>query len=408
MSLVTVRDYFVLWPALPEVNRVFQADLLHALDLVDRIPAGSTIVATSLVVDGMPIPSAFVPKASARVHAVDGEVNFVLPVHGDQPVYYVYARSDEPPDFLQRLDGLARIATSSDRFGQIDGELFRADASIRLPSPSRVVAANIGSSVRVNGADLVTRVQPGAYVPYALHWTVRGRPPPAKWELFAHLVDRSSQRLIAQDYNRGFAPSEWRDGDQVISWLHLQIPPGTPPSVAEVRFGLVDPESGKALPVTTPDGAPAGDVVVAGPVRIFEPDTALPPPPTQPLGVRFGSAMMLTGLDVERVDATNTRVRLHWRADASMNEDYTVFVHLLDSSGRYVVGADSQPAAGQAPTSTWQLGETIVDEHLLTVAPDSRATALEIGVYLLATGQRLPAVEVAGGKSEGDALRLPW
>jgi hypothetical protein len=406
MSLVTARDYFVLWPELPEVNRAFQADLLHALDLVDQVPAGLPIVATSLVVDGMPIPSAFVPRVGERVHAVDGEVNFVLPIHGDQPIYYVYARSDEPPDFLQRLDGLTRIATSLDRFGQIDGELFRADSSLRLPPPSRDVAANIGSSVRVEGADLTSRVQPGDYVPYALHWTVRGRGPSAKWELFAHLVDRTSQRLIAQDYNRGFAPSEWRDGDQVISWLHLQIPAGTPAEVAEVHFGVLDPESGQLLPVTTPGGKPAGDVVVAGPVRIVGPVTT-PPPPARVVRVRYGPAMILTGLDVELPDASHTRVRLHWQADASMQEDYTVFVHLLDSSGRFLVGADSQPAGGQAPTSTWQAGETFVDDHVLTIVPGSQVTALEIGVYLLATGERLRATDMATGQSLGNALLLP-
>jgi hypothetical protein len=118
--------------------------------------------------------------------------------------------------------------------------------------------------------------------------------------------------------------------------------------------------------------------------------------------------MTLTGFDVDRRDASNTHIRLHWGADATMNEDYTVFVHLLDSSGRYLVGADSQPSSGQAPTSTWQTGETFVDDHPLTIPPEADATALEIGVYVLATGERLPATDIATGKSDGDALRLPW
>jgi 4-amino-4-deoxy-L-arabinose transferase-like glycosyltransferase len=406
-TLVTARNYFVAWPALPEVNRVFQADLLHALDLVDQVPPGPPVVATSLVVDGMAIPSAFVPRARARIHAVDGEVNFVLPVHGDQPVYYVYARSDEPPEFLDRLSGLTRIATSTDRFGQVDGELFRADLALRLPPPARIVAANLGSNARVDGADLVTRVKPGDYAAYALHWTVRGSPPPAKWELFAHLVDRNGQRLIAQDYNRGFTPSEWRDGDQVISWLHLQIPTGTAPTVADVHFGIIDPDSGRPLPVTSPAGAPASDVVVVGPVRIVGPEASASPP-QHALSVRFGPAMTLAGFDVERSNGSDALVRLHWQANAAMGDDYTIFVHLLDSSGRYVSGADGQPAGGLAPTSTWQAGESIVDEHRLTMPPGANAAALEIGVYLLSTGERLPAFDAAAGKPIGDAIRLPW
>jgi 4-amino-4-deoxy-L-arabinose transferase-like glycosyltransferase len=407
--LVTAWNYFVAWPALPEVNHVFQADLLHALDLVDRVPAGPPIVATSLVVDGMAVPGAFVPRVRARIHAVDGEVNFVLPVHGDQSVYYVYARSDEPPNFLDRLNGLTRIATSTDRFGQVDGELFRADPALRLPPPARVVAANVGPNARVDGADLAARVKPGDYAAYALHWTVRGAPPPAKWEIFAHLVDRGSQRLIAQDYNRGFTPSEWRDGDQVVSWLHLQIPAGVAPAVADVQFGIIDSDSGKALPVTSPTGAAAGDVVVVGPVRIVGPAGPPPvPPPQHPLNVRFGPAMTLAGYDVERSSGSDSLVRLRWQADALPSDDYTVFVHLLDASGHYLIGADSQPAGGQAPTSTWQTGESIVDEHHLTLPSGASAATLEIGVYLLSTGERLPAVDAATGKPVGDAIRLPW
>jgi hypothetical protein len=131
-------------------------------------------------------------------------------------------------------------------------------------------------------------------------------------------------------------------------------------------------------------------------------------PPTHAVNARFGSGMTLVGYDLEKVDPTNTAIQLHWRADAPTAKDYTVFVHELDSSGHVVVGADSQPGGGSLPTSTWQVGETLLDDHRLTGTALTSGSHLEIGVYLLSTGERLPATDVKTGASIGDALQLPW
>lgn len=56
---------------------------------------------------------------------------------------------------------------------------------------------------------------------------------------------------------------------------------------------------------------------------------------------------------------------------------------------------DSQPLEGDYPTSFWDIGEVIEDEHILTVNEDapSGLCRLEVGMYELATGQRLPVLD---------------
>ncbi len=69
--------------------------------------------------------------------------------------------------------------------------------------------------------------------------------------------------------------------------------------------------------------------------------------------------------------------------------------------------ADSPPVDGRRPTDGWAEGETIIDPHLIAVpagAPPGDY-ALEIGLYVPATGQRLPLADAAA--QPADRVRLP-
>ena len=90
---------------------------------------------------------------------------------------------------------------------------------------------------------------------------------------------------------------------------------------------------------------------------------------------------------------------LFWRADRPLREAYTVFVHLIDSSGRVIADADNAPSSGLFPTDRWTVGEIVRDQHTLQVPPDLAPGdyAIEIGMYLPSTGNRL---------SVGDADKL--
>jgi len=102
---------------------------------------------------------------------------------------------------------------------------------------------------------------------------------------------------------------------------------------------------------------------------------------------------------LENIQWSADGVSLLWRATDSVVLDYTVFVHALDSQGKVVGQQDGQPTSGALPTSTWRPGEIVPDAHDFALPPG--AAQIEIGAYVLQTGQRL---QLADGH---DAFTLP-
>jgi hypothetical protein len=101
-------------------------------------------------------------------------------------------------------------------------------------------------------------------------------------------------------------------------------------------------------------------------------------------------------------------VTLYWRALAVMDEDYSVFVHLLGENDLILGQRDMYPGHGTYPTSLWKPGELIADTYAVPISPATLAPAtaqIEVGLYELETQVRLKAVG-SDGVSLGDAVRF--
>ncbi len=83
---------------------------------------------------------------------------------------------------------------------------------------------------------------------------------------------------------------------------------------------------------------------------------------------------------------------LRWESLRAVDQDFNVFVHLLNAQGETVAQRDGQPVLWQRPTSAWQPGEEIVDRYGLLLAPDLPVGqyTISVGLYDPATGARLP------------------
>ncbi len=91
-------------------------------------------------------------------------------------------------------------------------------------------------------------------------------------------------------------------------------------------------------------------------------------------------------------------VRLRWRGLRPMEEDYTVFVHLVGPDGQLHGQVDSWPVQGSYPTSQWAVGQEVRDPYEVRLEGDAPPGEYRVvvGWYLLETMERLPVLDDAG------------
>jgi hypothetical protein len=100
-------------------------------------------------------------------------------------------------------------------------------------------------------------------------------------------------------------------------------------------------------------------------------------------------------------------VTLTWQALAPIEDDYTVFLHVLDAADGIDGQVDAWPVQGTYPTSQWSAGEIITDPYRIPIAPDAAPGVyrLEVGWYLLGTMRRLNVLS-AGGEVVADRVLI--
>ena len=233
------------------------------------------------------------------------------------------------------------------------------------------------------------------------------------YTVFVHLFGRGGRPIGQEDTfpGGGNAPtSEWQPGDVMCDQYQVLVEPqAKAPSVGTIDVGVYDLETQERLAPYDRDMRPMERVLLPP----FKVATWAPHRYDIENAVHFdlGEYIRLVGYRVER-DAGDgpviLRVILYWQARAAPAEDYTVFVHLLDAQSHLVGQHDGQPVGGDYPTSFWDEGETVKDEHTVAVPADAqmRELSLRIGMYRSDTGQRLSLTD-AQGRTVGDHVLLP-
>lgn len=99
---------------------------------------------------------------------------------------------------------------------------------------------------------------------------------------------------------------------------------------------------------------------------------------------QFGDVVSLLSHELvgEVISGKDMALRLVWQTGPSgFEDDYTVFVHLLDGEEQIVQQWDAPPTGGWYPTSYWDPGQVVVDDHSLVFDP-----GLALGDYQLVVG----------------------
>ena len=105
---------------------------------------------------------------------------------------------------------------------------------------------------------------------------------------------------------------------------------------------------------------------------------------------------------------------LAWLAAHPTDERYTVFVQLVGptnpATGSPVwAQQDRQPGNGTYATDEWRVGERIVEQFDLKIPEQALPGAyrIQMGMYLLETGERVPLLQADGTRVENDASDHP-
>jgi len=121
--------------------------------------------------------------------------------------------------------------------------------------------------------------------------------------------------------------------------------------------------------------------------------------------VEFGDRIMLLGYDRELLEDNELGLVLYWQAERPLDDNWTVFVHIVDSTGTLITQRDSQPRDGSYPTSIWDPGEIVDDRHSLALPsglPEGEYQVV-VGLYSLESGERLSVLD-SEGNPVGDSI----
>jgi len=244
--------------------------------------------------------------------------------------------------------------------------------------------------LRLLGIDeLPTVVQAGDSISLIAYW--RALPDLEQdYSVFLHLDDTNGETIATVDQQNpsDIATSDWPTALYLRNNLTLHVPPNADPIRYHLRVGFYDKQTKTSLHVM-PTGEPFFEVgqVWVEPRKI----------PSLPAGVKaqFGEDISLQSAVY---DQQTGKIKLYWQPSAIISEEYSIFVHLRDQEGTIIGQLDGAPYNNRYATRDWQPQQLIEDIRPLTNALSdfTRVKQIAIGVYLSATGERLPATNATG------------
>jgi len=117
----------------------------------------------------------------------------------------------------------------------------------------------------------------------------------------------------------------------------------------------------------------------------------------RPAWANFGDQIALSGYEIDMPSRSGDPLALDlwWVGLKPPAQDYKVFIHLEDASGRRWAQHDAQPVFGMVPTTRWETNELVRDHHTLDLPADLPAGEYHIlvGLYQVDTVVNLEVLD---------------
>ena len=170
---------------------------------------------------------------------------------------------------------------------------------------------------------------------------------------------------------------------------------------------------------------PRGRIVGEGPLHYQEPyflayrvpaSAEAQIEPSHRLEANWDNKIGLLGYDLNTPAyeaGEKIHLALYYQGLSKMRKDYTVFTHLLGPYNPATDGPlwgqdDSEPCRRFYPTSSWDIGEIVIDRFTISIPTETPPGNynLTVGFYQWPTLERLPVLDVAGQVATDDAISL--
>jgi hypothetical protein len=292
LTVRTYREYYGDWHSVPRNDDDRRVAMVYAADyLRENPPGGELYISTEF----HPHPtlsflSALTSEQWYAVHWFDGRQSLPLPGTGGEATYILLTETPVEPALLARAANLRHEHTAYDRFGRPVFEVYRGQGGDR-PQPAERRAewswevkfepgdpsgmrhaiqlpADFGGVMSLVGYDLPTQAATaGEVLPLVLYWQLQKRPD-RDYSFFAHVLDADS-RVVGEYDGNHYPASYWRSdgGELLLSYMPVQLKPGTPPGEYQLEIGVYHQPTGERLPVNE-GGRMVADRLLLTPVTV--------------------------------------------------------------------------------------------------------------------------------------------
>jgi hypothetical protein len=232
------------------------------------------------------------------------------------------------------------------------------------------VDVDVADGVRLLGWDRYTdTLRPGERLDLTLHWqaTETENRTSLRYEVLLGDIPLETEAPLLDEQ----PITNWFTGQLMTERLRVTVPRDQAAGTYPLRVTL-----------NTEEVIQLGEVAIEGVARVFD-----PPQVDERVEIAFDNVVELYGYSLTSIDDELT-LKLAWKALSNIDEDYTVFVHVLSyTTNDITMQVDRMPQNNTYPTSLWLVGEYI--EDTITLQRPDEPNYLIVGLYNSKTGDRL-------------------
>jgi hypothetical protein len=228
---LSLRDYFIAWPAQPEVRAVYRSDLADVARWLDaQRDDAPVVIATTNPHDVDPFLFDFELRRPRPVKWVDHTYGLILPPARARVISPAYS------PLSNELRGLlgSSPALTTESFIVYESSAPRLAPQVILTPPLR-----FGDHLELIGYNVPASARPGGWARVWTYWRVTQAMDGAQLPLaiFAHLLNPQEQQVSVRDL-LAVPTAGWNAGDVWAQYQDLPVPPGAAPGAYTVEIGV--------------------------------------------------------------------------------------------------------------------------------------------------------------------------